>query len=440
MATIYTGVRRHATARFASLRMVALDLLPMSSPAAILGSSGSGGPESFAGVLAARIQEETDSLSSRWLAKLNEILPVAVDQVFPGQDLLGHIPGLLHEVGQYLRAPETEEIGANTSVIEKARELGSIRHQQRASVHQLLREYEILGEVLEDFVAAETTRLRLSPSPLETIAVIGRLNRSIQILMRTTVDTFVGEFTTTIDQQTRRLESFNRTVSHELRNPLGTMQLAITLLRKQAQNPGTIDGERWLGVMQRNIDHMAQILQALESLTRAAGVPDTPSRQRISLEAVAKEVARQLEEMASARGVTIEVDPSLPMLHLDAARLELVLMNLVSNAVKYADPSKPERRVVVEHVAAGAPPGHRAIAVRDNGLGLAEAALERIFQPFFRAHAEQDTSLGNTGSGLGLAIVDECVRALGGTITVSSAAGAGTTFTVTLPDSDEMPG
>lgn len=409
----------------------------MSSATAAVPSGGSTSPpRGYAEILAERIQSETGALSSRWLEELARVLPVEVGDVFPGSSLLDHIPQLLHEVGGYLRAPAAEEIGANTSVIEKARELGVMRHQQRASVHQLLREYEILGRVLEGFVAEETRRLGLTPAPEECIAVIGRLNRSMQILLQTTVDTFVAEYTATIEQQTKRLESFNRTVGHELRNPLGTMQLALGLLGKETGSPGVVDTARWLGVMQRNIDHMVQILRSLEALTRAVGTPDTPTRQRIAVDAVAREVARQLAEMAEARGVVIEVAEGMPLLHVDAARLELVLMNLMSNAVKYADPDKPRRLVEVLHEP-DPDSGVCTIVVSDNGLGMSTEMLAHIFQPFYRGHAEHDRELGNSGSGLGLAIVDECVRALGGTLEVRSVPGDGTVFRLTMSDAPE---
>jgi len=393
-------------------------------------------PRGYAEILGERIQDETTMLASRWLEALARVLPVEVGDVFPGRTLLDHVPQLLHEVGGYLRVPAAEEISANTSVIEKARELGLMRHEQRASVHQLLREYEILGRVLEEFVAEETTRLGLTPAPEECIAVIGRLNRSMQMLLQTTVDTFVAEYTATIEQQTKRLEGFNRTVGHELRNPLGTMQLALALLGKESKTPGAIDTARWLGVMQRNIDHMVQILRSLEALTRAAGVTDTPSRQRVAVDAVAREVARQLAEMAEARGVAIEVGEGMPMLHVDPARLELVLMNLMSNSVKYADPAKSLRSVEVRHLP-DPEDGACTIVVRDNGLGMSSEMLARIYEPFYRGHAERDGTLGNSGSGLGLAIVDECVRALGGRLGVESAPGEGTTFRLTLPDAPD---
>jgi signal transduction histidine kinase len=123
----------------------------------------------------------------------------------------------------------------------------------------------------------------------------------------------------------------------------------------------------------------------------------------------------------------------------DPARLELVLLNLVANAIKYSDPEKGESFVEVAHarrqVDAALPdqPDTFTLSVRDNGLGIAEADQPAIFDRFFRAHAHRDQELGVTGTGLGLAIVIDCVQALGGAIRCESRTGEGTTFFITLP-------
>ena len=118
----------------------------------------------YASLIAQAILAERFTIAARWLARLNEILEVEPAQVFPSDQLLDHIPTLIAEVAGYLHSPNAEEIAANTAVIEKARELGLLRHAQKASVHQLLREYEILGEILEDFIARQTDEQRLEPS------------------------------------------------------------------------------------------------------------------------------------------------------------------------------------------------------------------------------------------------------------------------------------
>jgi hypothetical protein len=153
--------------------------------------------ENYADVVSQRVSAERSVLAARWLNRLNELLLVEPDAVFPSDQLLDHIPTLIAEIAAYVKAPADEEIATNAAVIDKARELGSLRHEQRASVHQLLREYEILGELLEGFVIDETERLALHPTPAECLEVLRRMTRATRTLMRTTVDTFVSQYTTT---------------------------------------------------------------------------------------------------------------------------------------------------------------------------------------------------------------------------------------------------
>src|ERR1700731_4975584 len=87
---------------------------------------------SFDELIAARMLAENTTLAGRWLERLTVLLPVNAEDVFPGHRLLDHIPALVGEIAQYLRVPDAQEIGANTAVIEKARQLGLLRHEQRA--------------------------------------------------------------------------------------------------------------------------------------------------------------------------------------------------------------------------------------------------------------------------------------------------------------------
>jgi hypothetical protein len=173
--------------------------------------------EGYATVVSQRVAAERLTLAARWLERLNELLIVGPNEVFPSDQLLDHIPALIAEIATYLRAPDDEEIAANAAVIDKARELGILRHAQRASVHQLLREYELLSELLEAFVVEETLRVTPQPTARECFEVLHRLTRATRTLMRTTVDTFVSEYTTTIQERSERIKSFNRMASHELR-------------------------------------------------------------------------------------------------------------------------------------------------------------------------------------------------------------------------------
>ncbi len=81
------------------------------------------------------------SAEGRSFERLLDLLPVDARDVFPTESLLDHVPSLILEISAYLRQPEEEAIAANTAILEKARELGALRHGQRASLHQVLREY-----------------------------------------------------------------------------------------------------------------------------------------------------------------------------------------------------------------------------------------------------------------------------------------------------------
>jgi signal transduction histidine kinase len=387
----------------------------------------------FGDLIAERIRAEHIAISARWLERLRSLLTVEANEVFPTDHLLDHVPALIQEVAEYIRSPEVEAVVANTSITTKAQELGELRHAQRASVHQLLAEYRLLGGILIHFVQQELERLGLPPAASEAVDVLRRINDAIWILMQTTVSTFVSEYTATIASHTSRIESFNRMVSHELRQPLGTLMYALPLLKAEMGRSDTSRQEHLLGVMERNVVRLMQLMEQLESLSRLQTVrADTPDVQRTESTIVAWEVARQLREMSDARGVAIQIADDLPELVIDRARLELILTNLISNGIKYSDPHKRDRFVRVEAVPSG-DTSMACVAVVDNGLGIPPESIATVFRRFVRAHASRDAELGIRGSGLGLAIAAECVEAVGGSIRVDSSVGQGTTFIVTVP-------
>jgi signal transduction histidine kinase len=388
--------------------------------------------EPYAGVVSQRVAVERDVLAARWLHRLNELLTVLPNEVFPSVQLLDHIPTLIGEIAQYLRAPADEEIAANTSVMEKARELGLLRYRQHASVHQLLREYEILGDILETFVVAETGRLGLKPSAAECFALLHRLTQSSRILMRTTVDTFVSEYTAAIEERNARIAAFNQTASHELRSPIGTLLFAGATLEREDVRAEPARVARIAVTISNNARRLSWLVENLQRMTRLSDTVDIPNEQRIAVATIANEVARQLDEMAKSRNVRISVREGLPEMWGDPARLELAMINLVSNGIKYNDREKSDSFVEIAPLD-DASDGTCAFCVRDNGLGIADGDRTSIFERFFRAHAQLDAEHGVSGSGLGLAIAADCVKAMGGSITCESTLGHGSMFVISLP-------
>lgn len=387
----------------------------------------------YAGHIAARMVHGRLDLARRWLGHLIDLLPVDARDVFPSDQLLDHIPAIIEEIACYLRSPDNEELAANTTVIVKAQQLGELRHSQQASVHQILREYALLGTVLEEFVADVTRDLAPAPAPLECLEVVNRLGHAVQTLMQVTVDTFVAAYSATIARQTEQLTGFNRMVSHELRNPLGTVHHAVGVLARAPDADLVSVRPRLVTLLQRNLSRITELLRSLESLSRAQIAASAPSVQVVEIRAVVAEAARQLSDMSDARGVVVRIADDLPTASIDTSRLELALLNVLSNAIKYSDPTKPDRWV--EIVAdPERPNGRFSLIVRDNGLGIPREALpELLHRPFHRLHAHRDQELGIDGTGLGLSIVQECIAALGGEVTISSDEGVGTAVRLTFP-------
>jgi signal transduction histidine kinase len=385
----------------------------------------------FSTAIAHRIETSRQLLAARWFEELKRVVPVAENEIFPGDELLGQIPALIQELATFLKAPAEAAIAANAVITARATELGHLRHAQRASLRQVLREYRALRATVTKFIKEEIGQVPLKPSIEEVIDLMERFETVIDVLLRTTVDTFVAEYTETITQHTSRLEGFNRMVTHELRQPLGVLQFGVKLLRSIDPARARSRHDQILGTVERNVTRIDDTLKKLLALSRSSG-SDSGQVQRVDLVAMTTDIVTQLNEMADPRGVRVEVARDLPLLMIDAARLELILANLVSNAIKYSDPAKPDRFVEIANA-----PTTRAdmctLSIRDNGIGIAESDLRSIFARFYRGHPERDGELGASGLGLGLSIVADCVDALKGDIHVESVLGEGTAFFLELP-------
>jgi two-component system phosphate regulon sensor histidine kinase PhoR len=146
----------------------------------------------------------------------------------------------------------------------------------------------------------------------------------------------------------------------------------------------------------------------------------------VLLQNLVPETVARLTQKANANGITVTLDvpPDLPPVNGDADRLVQVMVNLVDNAVKYT----PSGGSVLVSVREDGP--SIRISVADTGLGIPQVDLTRIFERFYRVDKARSRATG--GTGLGLSIVKHIVEALGGTISVESEVGRGSTFTITL--------
>jgi two-component system phosphate regulon sensor histidine kinase PhoR len=226
---------------------------------------------------------------------------------------------------------------------------------------------------------------------------------------------------------------FVANASHELRSPLSALIGFIETLRGPARSD-TEARERFLEIMRGEALRMARLIDDLLSLSHVEINEHVPPRTRIDLAGVLKGTASALAMRAAEKNMNIIVDcpDDLPMVIGDRDQLSQVFHNLLDNAVKYG---RPETPIHVTASAVDALPGTSipgvAVAITDQGDGIAEDHLPRITERFYRADEGRSRKLG--GTGLGLAIVKHIVSRHRGQLRITSRQGEGSTFTVYLP-------
>lgn len=275
----------------------------------------------FRTLVAHRIEASCEILAGRWIDQLTTLVP-ARDDIFPGEQPLQHAQAIIRELATYVQLPMHESIAANAVVTARATELGHLCHAQRASLHQVPREYRVLRNVIAQFIEEQIGHLELAPKPAELIELMNRLDSVIDVLQQTTADTFVTEYTQTITKHTTRLESFNRMVTHELRQPLGTFQFAVKLLQATETWTDPVKRGRILESAERNVARMTETLSKLVALSRSAHGAESAFVQQVEMSTVTTDVIGQLREMADARAVEMRITTPLPTVTIDVARLD----------------------------------------------------------------------------------------------------------------------
>ncbi len=381
--------------------------------------------------LATRLRDQRDTLTSRWLLRIAERVSLTPNRIFPSDDLIDHVPLLLLGIADYIEDP-ARPVLAETPVIAKAMELGALRHTQGFDEHQLLKEYEILGGILFQFLSEAVGEISADCTRAELIACASRLFQAIAVIQQATTTQFLMLARARIAEREERLRTFNRALTHELRNRIGAALGASQIMDMPEIDPA--ERQRLNDVVLRNVESMRVVLDNLLVLT---GVTvDSRHQRHVQLPEAAQEAARQVRAAAKARSVTVRIDPALPPVEVSAAAVELCLTNLLANAIKYSDPASNERWVEVRGHLVTRDGGDCEVVVEvaDNGVGVPSEARSRLFQRFFRAH---ETSMPHVeGTGLGLSIIRDTVGGLGGRAWAEFPA-KGSVFAFSLPSRRE---
>ncbi len=229
----------------------------------------------------------------------------------------------------------------------------------------------------------------------------------------------------------RRLENLRRdfaaNVSHELRTPITSIRGYVeTLQEDDLSDPEQT--HRFLGVAQRQIDRLAAIVEDLLSLARLdrIGEGEEAALTEQAVAPIIAEVVADLTAKATERKVTINVDCAETLVaRLNSPLMERAVTNLVDNAIVHSEEGS------AVDVAATLTGKTLYLSVRDHGVGIDKAHIDRLFERFYRIDAARSRARG--GTGLGLSIVKNVALAHGGRVTVQSIPGEGSVFTLVIP-------
>jgi diguanylate cyclase (GGDEF)-like protein len=226
----------------------------------------------------------------------------------------------------------------------------------------------------------------------------------------------------------RLKDEFLSTVSHELRTPLATIKEFATILADQLAGPLLPDQQQYLGIIRSNVDRLARMINDLLDTAKIEAGYAVLSRRVVALRPLIEQVAQSMKPLAEGKQLQLAIDlPAAPLsLFADADKVTQILVNLVDNAIKFT--SGPGRVTIrVEELA-----NEVRFRVEDTGIGIAMEDLPRLFEKFRQVGRAVGMS-GAKGTGLGLAICKRLIELHGGRIWVESRAGAGSTFSFTLP-------
>jgi PAS domain S-box-containing protein len=218
------------------------------------------------------------------------------------------------------------------------------------------------------------------------------------------------------------LDRFTYTVSHDLKSPLLAIRGFLSLLEGDIQAGNTEQSARYIQRISASVEKLETLITTLLALSRSGRSVDQP--EQIPFADLVREAARILDPTLIQRGVTLVIQEDLPVVQGDRQRLLQVMINLFDNAVKFmGDQPEPRLEVGVRDEA-----GSKEFFVRDNGMGIRQENLARVFGLFERFNPEVP------GTGIGLSTVMRIIEAHGGQIWAESEGeGKGTTFFFTLP-------
>lgn len=220
-------------------------------------------------------------------------------------------------------------------------------------------------------------------------------------------------------------EYFLSNMSHEIRTPLNAILGFVSLLRDETTNPRY---QQYLNIISNSGENLLHIMNDILDFSKLRSGEFTVDPQPFNIHDEISHTMELFVPSANSKSITLTsfIDPSIPYeIVADALRVKQIVGNFLSNAIKFSNPSG------AIHVEARCDEGILSLSVQDQGIGIAQFDLERVFDAF--SQAQEGTMKINEGTGLGLSICKQLAIHMGGTIELNSVVGEGSLFTLKIP-------
>jgi Na+/proline symporter/signal transduction histidine kinase len=310
---------------------------------------------------------------------------------------------------------------------EAAPALVSFAERQLAGVIGAASAQAVVASVTKGEVVSTEDLMRILDETSQVIEYSHELEEKSKALEETTAELRAAN--ERLQELDKLKDNFITTVGHEFRTPLTSIRAAGEIL---SDNPALrrVERDRFYSVVVAETQRLTRLIDQLLDLSKMEAGNLEWRMAPLDLGATIEAAVAAASPLAQAQGVRLETDlpDGLPQVYADRDRLIQVLVNLVSNAVKFCDPANGHIRVT-----ATAGSGVVTVDVIDNGPGVAPGERERIFERFQQGGSGETLTNKPKGTGLGLAICREIVERFGGRVWVEPAPGRGSVFRFTLP-------
>lgn len=228
--------------------------------------------------------------------------------------------------------------------------------------------------------------------------------------------------------------TFLANMSHELRTPLNAIIGYCEILQEEAEDGEFENAEKDLLKIHTAANHLLSLINSVLDLSKIEAGKMVINIEPVDLHELLTEIINIIKPVAAKRGnqLVVDIDKEHTQINTDPVKLRQVVYNLLSNACKFSENGNIQ--LSVKYINDNTESYYR-IVIKDNGIGMTDEQIERIFNPFVQADDTISKSYG--GTGLGLSITGRFVEMMGGTINVESKLGEGSTFTILLPEENQ---